>query len=139
MFDWCGSQGTLYQIRPLITLRSWKWGLNDLVKVTFTRPLQNLFSWKGLVKVTYNSPFLNLKGSISKTVKGLICFRIYCYYKAAHCIPDLGEVPMEAAILAHVHPLAPRGWTSTTFAHCNLLTLYSLLHMIALEIHCQLI
>ena len=29
----------------------------------------DLFGWKGLVKVTFNSAFLNLKGPISKTFK----------------------------------------------------------------------
>ena len=45
-----------------------------LVKVTFIRHLQGIyslkgpFSCKGLIKVTFNSPFLNLKGPISKTL-----------------------------------------------------------------------
>ena len=57
-------------------------------------------------------------------------------------IPDLGEVPMEAAILAHVHPLGPSfrpgGGQAVPLPTVNLLTLYSLLQMIDLEIHHQL-
>ena len=57
-------------------------------------------------------------------------------------IPDLGDVPMEAAILAHVHPLGPSfrpgGGQALPLPTVNLLTLYSLLLMIALEIHHQL-
>ena len=57
-------------------------------------------------------------------------------------IPDLGEVSMEAAILAHVHPLGPsfrpRGGQALPLPTVNLLTLYALLLMIALEIHHQL-
>ena len=36
-------------------------------KVTFQKG--DLFSWKGLVKVTFHLPSLNLKGPISKTFK----------------------------------------------------------------------
>ena len=57
-------------------------------------------------------------------------------------IPDLGDVPMEAAILVHVHPLGPSfrpgGGQALPLPTVNLLTLYSLLLMIALEIHHQL-
>ena len=57
-------------------------------------------------------------------------------------IPDLGEAPMEAAILAHVHPLGLSfrlgGGQALPLSNVNLLTLYSLLLMIALEIHHQL-
>ena len=57
-------------------------------------------------------------------------------------IPDLGDVPMEAAILVHVHPLGPsfrpRGGQALPLPSVNLLTLLSLLLMIALEIHHQL-
>ena len=57
-------------------------------------------------------------------------------------IPDLGDVPMEAAILAHVHPLGPSfrpgGGQAQPLPTVNLLTLFSLLLMIALEIHHQL-
>ena len=62
--------------------------------------------------------------------------------KTCDCQPDLGEVPMEAAILAHVHPLGPNfrpgGGQAVPLPTVNLLTLYSLLLMIALEIHHQL-
>ena len=48
-------------------------------------------------------------------------------------IPELGEVPMEAAILAHVHPLGPSfrpgGGQALPLRTVNLLTLYSLLQM----------
>ena len=58
------------------------------------------------------------------------------YYRP---IPDLGEVSMEAAILAHVHPLGssfgPGGGQALPLPTVNLLTLYSILLMIALEIH----
>ena len=40
-----------------------------LVKVTFTRHLGDIYNVKGLVKVTFNSPFLNLKGPFFKTFK----------------------------------------------------------------------
>ena len=36
-------------------------------KVTFHKG--HFFGWKCFVKVSFNSPFLNLKGSISKTFK----------------------------------------------------------------------
>ena len=49
---------------------------------------------------------------------------------------------MEAAILDHVHPLGlsfrPGGGQALPLPTVNLPTLYSLLHMSALEIHCQL-
>ena len=46
------------------------------VKVTFHKG--DLFGWKGLVKVTFNSPFLNLKVPISKTFKlGLILCSVF--------------------------------------------------------------
>ena len=49
---------------------------------------------------------------------------------------------MEAAILAHVHPLGPSfrqgGGQALPLPTVNLLTLFSLLLMIALEIHHQL-
>ena len=49
---------------------------------------------------------------------------------------------MEAAILAHVHPLGPSfrqgGGQALPLATVNLLTLFSVLLMIALEIHHQL-
>ena len=49
---------------------------------------------------------------------------------------------MEAAILAHVHPLGPSfrpgGRQAVPLYTVNLLTLFSLLLMIALEIHHQL-
>ena len=58
------------------------------------------------------------------------------------CIPDLGEAPMEAAILVHVHPLSPSfrpgGGQALHLPTVNLPTLYSLLLMIALEIYHQL-
>ena len=48
-------------------------------------------------------------------------------------IPNMGEVPMEAAILAHVHPLGlsfkPGGGQALPLPTVNLPTLYSLLHM----------
>ena len=51
-------------------------------------------------------------------------------------IPDLGDVPMEAAILVHVHPLGPSfrpgGGQALPLPTVNLLTLFSLLLMIAL-------
>ena len=57
-------------------------------------------------------------------------------------IPDLGEAPMEAAVLVHVHPLGPSfrpgGGQALPLPTVNLPTLYSLLLMIALEIHHQL-
>ena len=57
-------------------------------------------------------------------------------------IPDLGEAPMEAAILVHVHPLGPSfrpgGGQALPWPTVNLPTLYSLLLMIVLEIHHQL-
>ena len=57
-------------------------------------------------------------------------------------IPDLGEAPMEAAILVHVHPLGPSfrpgGGQALPLPTVNSLTLYSVLLMIALEIHHQL-
>ena len=57
-------------------------------------------------------------------------------------IPDLGEGPMEAAILVHVHPLGPSfrpgGGQALPLPIVNLPTLYSLFLMIALEIHHQL-
>ena len=57
-------------------------------------------------------------------------------------IPDLGEAPMEAAILVYDHPLGPSfrpgGGQALPLPTVNLLTLYSLLLMIALEIHHQL-
>ena len=57
-------------------------------------------------------------------------------------IPDLGEAPMEAAILAHVHPLGHSsrlgGGQALPLPTVNLLTLFSLLHMIASEIHHQI-
>ena len=57
-------------------------------------------------------------------------------------IPDLGEAPMEAAILVHVHPRGPSfrpgGGQALLLPTVNLLTLCSLLLMIALEIHHQL-
>ena len=69
-------------------------------------------------------------------------------YFAGNCeqdpwsIPDLGEAPMEAAILVHVHPLGPSfrpgGGQALPLPTVNLPTLYSLLLMIALEIHHQL-
>ena len=62
-----------------------------------------------------------------------------CY---ALFIPDLREVPMEATILVHVHPLSPSfrpgGGQALPLPTVNLLTLFSLLLMIALEIHHQL-
>ena len=49
---------------------------------------------------------------------------------------------MEAAILVHVHPVGPSfrpgGGQALPLPTVNLLTLYSLLLMIALEIHHQL-
>ena len=49
---------------------------------------------------------------------------------------------MEAAILAHVHPLGPSfrpgGGQALPLPTVNLLTLFSLLLMLALEIHHQL-
>ena len=49
---------------------------------------------------------------------------------------------MEAAILAHVHPLGPSfrpgGGQALPLPTVNLLTLYALLLMIALELHHQL-
>ena len=49
---------------------------------------------------------------------------------------------MEAAILAHVHPLGPSfrpgGGQAVPLPTVNLLTLYALLQMIDLEIHHQL-
>ena len=57
-------------------------------------------------------------------------------------IPDLGEVPMEAAILAYVHPLGPSfrpgGGQALPLPTVNLQSLYSLLQMIALKIYHQL-
>ena len=57
-------------------------------------------------------------------------------------IPDLGEAPMEVAILVHVHPFGPSfrpgGGQALPLPTVNLATLYSLLLMIALEIHHQL-
>ena len=48
-------------------------------------------------------------------------------------IPELGEVPMEAAILAHVHPLGPSfrpgGGQALLLPTVNLLTLNSLLQI----------
>ena len=56
--------------------------------------------------------------------------------------PGLGEAPMEAGILVHVHPLGPSfrpgGGQALPLPNVNLPTLYSLLLMIALEIHHQL-
>ena len=60
----------------------------------------------------------------------------------AYSIPDLGEVPMEAAIFTHVHPLVPSfrpgGGQALPLPTVSLLTLFSLLLMIALEINHQL-
>ena len=47
-------------------------------KVTFHKI--DLFDWKGLVKVTFNLPFLNLKCPISKTLKGLISHSAYTWH-----------------------------------------------------------
>ena len=51
-------------------------------------------------------------------------------------------VPMDAAILAHVDPLGlsfrPGGGHALPLPTVNLPTLYSLLHMSALEIHLKL-
>ena len=41
--------------------------MHQAQNVTFHKG--DLFGWKGLVKVTFSSPFLNLKGPISKTIK----------------------------------------------------------------------
>ena len=72
----------------------------------------------------------------------MVFFSIYYTHLHVFRIPDLGDVPMEAAILVHVHPLGPSfrpgGGQALPSPTVNLLTLYSLLFMIALEIHHQL-
>ena len=52
---------TLPECRPLITLRSWKWGHSNFVNVTFTKPLQELSSQKKL-------PFLKMTFSTGKVL-----------------------------------------------------------------------
>ena len=87
------------------------------------------------------SSILSLYSLVSQTIK-ISSHRSTPYPNCFLCIPDLGEAPMEAAILVHVHPLGPNfrpgGGQALPLPTVTLPTLYSLLLMIALEIHHQL-
>ena len=52
---------------PLRLIRADLYKTFTAEKVSFHKG--DLFDWKGLVTMTFNSPFLNLTGPISKTFK----------------------------------------------------------------------
>ena len=62
-----------------IYLQIYEMGHQDIGKVTFMRPFQNeMYTiWKGLAKVTFNSPYLN-----HKVIKG-----IFLHYELLHVKP----------------------------------------------------
>ena len=80
--------------------------------------------------------------SISRNGNVACHCRLFFPMSHVESIPDLGEAPMEAAILVHVHPLGPSfrpgGGQAPPLPTVNLPTLYSSLLMIALEIYHQL-